>query len=164
MYQPKTIYAKLALETIIEYVTYNTIKELDEIPKELTAKQACFVSIHNADDDSLRGCIGTIEPATKNLVNEIIRNAISAATKDSRFHPLTETELENITVSVDVLSIPKPGFSLSGHLTSSGDFIPPSSILLFLPLKPAQYLNVLCPLSLKKITRVLSESSNSSNL
>ena len=34
---------------------------------------------------ALRGCIGTILPAWKNLAEEIIRNAVSAATEDPRF-------------------------------------------------------------------------------
>jgi len=61
----------------------------------------------------LRGCIGTIGPSAENLAEEIISNAISASTCDSRFDPLTEGELDDIEVTVDVLSEPEPVGSLN---------------------------------------------------
>ncbi|MCD4744844.1 MAG: AmmeMemoRadiSam system protein A [Bacteroidales bacterium] len=109
MYKPKSVYVKIAMEAIISYLKHGNTRKLGqkEIPKELSDyKQGCFVSLHNLDG-SLRGCIGTIEPHEKNLYKEIIHNAISSATKDSRFEPLTEDELDNIEVSVDVLSEPE---------------------------------------------------------
>jgi AMMECR1 domain-containing protein len=41
------------------------------------------------------------------LYFEIISNAISAATNDSRFSPVRAEELESLTVSVDVLGKPE---------------------------------------------------------
>jgi AmmeMemoRadiSam system protein A len=52
----------------------------------------------------LRGCIGTIEPTKDSLAEEIIANAISAATNDPRFDPVSEVELPELRYSVDVLS------------------------------------------------------------
>jgi len=52
----------------------------------------------------LRGCIGTLEPYENNLYIEIIRNAVAAAFRDSRFPPLKKHELSDINISVDVLS------------------------------------------------------------
>jgi AMMECR1 domain-containing protein len=40
-------------------------------------------------------------------VAETIVNAISAATKDPRFYPVEENELEELVYSVDVLSCPE---------------------------------------------------------
>ncbi len=54
-------------------------------------------------DGDLRGCIGTIEPAKDTLAEEIVANAISAATNDPRFDPVKEDELSNLRYSVDVL-------------------------------------------------------------
>ena len=59
-------------------------------------------------DGDLRGCIGTIEPARETLGEEIIANAINAATRDPRFSPVTPDELANLRYSVDVLSAPEP--------------------------------------------------------
>lgn len=60
-----------------------------------------FVSIHR--NGSLRGCIGTISPVQMNVAEEIIANAISAASKDPRFAPLRSDELKEIEIKVDVL-------------------------------------------------------------
>jgi AmmeMemoRadiSam system protein A len=68
-------------------------------------RRACCVSLKNPD---LRGCIGTIHPAQKDLGREIIANALAAATRDPRFPPLTPAELPGVLFSVDVLSEPEP--------------------------------------------------------
>jgi AmmeMemoRadiSam system protein A/AmmeMemoRadiSam system protein B len=82
--------------------------EILEAPAELLPEPAaCFVSI-KTDEGSLRGCIGTIEPAQKSLAEEIIANAISAATRDPRFQPVDASELLHLRYSVDVLWEPEP--------------------------------------------------------
>lgn len=68
--------------------------------------KACFVSIKNKDG-SLRGCIGTILPAQDSLEREIMTNAVSASTRDPRFPPMSARELDNVTISVDVLGAPE---------------------------------------------------------
>jgi AmmeMemoRadiSam system protein A len=60
------------------------------------------VSLKTLDGD-LRGCIGTIEPVKDTLAEELIANAVSAATIDPRFPPVTADELSNLRYSVDVL-------------------------------------------------------------
>jgi MEMO1 family protein len=66
----------------------------------------CFVSLKTHDGD-LRGCIGTIEPSRDTLAQEIVANAISAATNDPRFDPVRPEELPNLRYSVDVLFPPE---------------------------------------------------------
>ena len=73
----------------------------------VAARAACFVSIKTEGGD-LRGCIGTIEPARGTLAEELITNAIHAATRDPRFKPVAESELSQLRYSVDVLSAPEP--------------------------------------------------------
>ncbi len=108
MHQAKTSFAKHAYNVITKYVKTKNTNDLEnmEIPDEFNIQLACFVSIHNKDE-SLRGCIGTIEPREDNLWLEIISNAISACTRDSRFSAIEPNELDNIEVSVDVLSKPE---------------------------------------------------------
>ncbi len=98
-------YVKWAIEIIENYVTYKKILEpTDNLPKELfTTKAGAFVTLHKLDG-SLRGCIGTIEPTKETLALEIRDNAIAAATRDPRFHPVTPSELDEIVVHVDVLN------------------------------------------------------------
>jgi AmmeMemoRadiSam system protein A/AmmeMemoRadiSam system protein B len=73
----------------------------------LGARAACFVSIKTREGN-LRGCIGTIEPVKETLGEELVANAISAATHDPRFAPITESELANLKYSVDILSASQP--------------------------------------------------------
>ena len=71
-----------------------------------TRRAACFVSLKKRGD--LRGCIGTLAPAEPDLGREIARNAHSAAFQDPRFRPVRTDELEELSVSVDVLSPSEP--------------------------------------------------------
>jgi AmmeMemoRadiSam system protein A/AmmeMemoRadiSam system protein B len=73
----------------------------------LAARAGCFVSIKTREGD-LRGCIGTVEPVKDTLAEEIIANAVSAATRDPRFPPIRKDELPNLKYSVDVLSAAEP--------------------------------------------------------
>ncbi len=73
----------------------------------LSARAACFVSIRTLDGE-LRGCIGTIEPVKDTLADELVANAIGAATRDPRFPQVVSTELPNLRYSVDILSAIEP--------------------------------------------------------
>jgi len=73
----------------------------------LGSRAPCFVSLKTLDGE-LRGCIGTIEPARNTLAEEIIANAISAATTDPRFDPVRPEELSSLRYSVDVLFPAEP--------------------------------------------------------
>ncbi len=84
----------------------------EPLPLEMQPRGAVFVSIHR-QDGSLRGCIGSIHPMAENLAREIIRNAMSAATNDPRFPPVTADELDQLDFSVDVLSELEPVHSLA---------------------------------------------------
>lgn len=102
-------------------------QDLGADPEIWADRQACFVSIKNADG-SLRGCIGTIRPTQANLAREIMANAVSAATRDPRFPPMSAGELPGVFFSVDVLSLPEPVSSLEqldpavwGVILSRGD-------------------------------------------
>ena len=79
---------------------------MKSLPKEMFTRAAgAFVSIHK--NGELRGCIGTIGPATNCIAQEIINNAISASTRDPRFEPITEDELKWLEVNVDILGEPE---------------------------------------------------------
>jgi AmmeMemoRadiSam system protein A/AmmeMemoRadiSam system protein B len=73
----------------------------------LKQRAACFVSLKTLSGD-LRGCIGTIEPVKQTLAEELIANAIKAATHDPRFPPVIADELASLRYSVDVLATPEP--------------------------------------------------------
>ncbi|MEK7377103.1 MAG: AmmeMemoRadiSam system protein A [Candidatus Margulisiibacteriota bacterium] len=97
---------ELAKRVIEKYIRENKIADVPEdLPQEMEGRAGVFVSIHNADG-SLRGCIGTFAPTQKNVAEEIIMNAISAATKDPRFPAIEANELDGMDISVDVLTTP----------------------------------------------------------
>ena len=83
---------------------------MPEIPQKLTGvdvnSAGAFVSIKTLDGD-LRGCIGTILATRKSVIEEVMHNAISSATKDPRFTPIEEFELDNLQYSVDILHEPE---------------------------------------------------------
>lgn len=97
---------KIARETIESYLKFGQIPEVRDIPKELASRGGVFVSLKKAGQ--LRGCIGTIEATQPNLLTEIQVNAVSASTKDPRFWPLEEDELDKIAYSVDILGPVEP--------------------------------------------------------
>jgi len=101
-------YVQLAKETIETYIkTRKIISPPRDLLKEMSTRRAgVFVSLH-LKDGSLRGCIGTFVPTKKNIALEIMANAISSATQDPRFPPVTEEELPKLTYSVDILSTSK---------------------------------------------------------
>jgi AmmeMemoRadiSam system protein A/AmmeMemoRadiSam system protein B len=97
--------ARLSLETYVR--TGKPAKLPDDLPAEMLGRRAgVFVSIKK--DGQLRGCIGTISPATSSIAEEILRNAISSGTEDPRFDRVQEPELDELVYSVDVLSEPEP--------------------------------------------------------
>ncbi len=101
--------AKRAIETYVR--EGRVISPPEPLPEKMKSRAGVFVSLKK--HGQLRGCIGTFLPTTENLAIEIIKNAISAATQDPRFHPVQEDELEEITYSVDVLSEPEKVHDIS---------------------------------------------------
>ncbi|MDE6624774.1 MAG: AmmeMemoRadiSam system protein A [Lachnospiraceae bacterium] len=96
-------YVQLARKTIEAYVqTGKKIKVPDGLPQEMYERQAgTFVSIK--ENGNLRGCIGTIQAVQESIAEEIINNAISASSRDPRFFPIEDWELDKLTITVDVL-------------------------------------------------------------
>ena len=96
----------LARETIDTYIREGKTISSPAAPEEFQRKSGVFVSLHKKG--KLRGCIGTFLPTQKSIAEEIIKNAISAATQDPRFPPVEEKELADLEISVDVLNPPEP--------------------------------------------------------
>ncbi|MDH4247779.1 MAG: AmmeMemoRadiSam system protein A [Deltaproteobacteria bacterium] len=101
-------------EEIIRFIraTLSAWLNGQERPKampELAARpsQGCFVSLKTRSG-RLRGCIGTLTPTRSSLADELAENTLAAASRDPRFKPLTREELDDILISVDLLSPPEP--------------------------------------------------------
>lgn len=102
---------KLARAAVEAYVkSGKRINPPEEIPREFQGRAGVFCTLKISGE--LRGCIGTIEPTAGSIPQEIIGNAIAAATQDPRFHPVREDELGSLHYSVDVLMPSEPVFGL----------------------------------------------------
>jgi AmmeMemoRadiSam system protein A len=97
---------RLAKRTVEGYVRKGKAVPPKRLTPEMKARAGVFVSIHKGGE--LRGCIGTIEPQMANVAEEVMVNAISSATRDPRFFPVTADELGELEYSVDVLTEPEP--------------------------------------------------------
>lgn len=101
-------HVSLATEAVAAWVKGGDVETLRHRPyarELLNEKAGCFVTIHGPG--GLRGCIGTILATEETLFDEIIKNARSAALNDPRFPALAEGELDQLEISVDVLSEPE---------------------------------------------------------
>lgn len=97
---------KLAKEAVESYVLDGTtVVPPEELTPEMSDKAGVFVSIKKGG--RLRGCIGTFSPASDNVAEETIRNAIHSATRDPRFSPVSPQELQELVFSVDILTPPE---------------------------------------------------------
>ena len=84
---------KLARQTVETYVNERRVIELSaELAPEMKQKSRniCLYKKHG----ELRGCIGTFIPSCENVAEEIIKNAICAATQDPRFHCVQKRRTE----------------------------------------------------------------------
>ncbi len=100
---------QLARATIERYVRDGKRLKPADAPAAIEAGPAgVFVTLHTASTGELRGCIGTIEPTEKSLTQEVINNAIAAATRDPRFPPVRPAELGDLVIDVSVLYPPEP--------------------------------------------------------
>lgn len=96
--------AKLAVESYVK--KGKIIAPTEDLPKEFFKKGAgTFVTIEK--NKELRGCIGTYLPTKMNIAEEIIQNAIAAATEDYRFGPIQPAELPYLSYAVYFLSKPE---------------------------------------------------------
>jgi len=75
------------------------------LPMVFQEKRGVFVTIHTYPDHELRGCIGLPYPVMS--LKSAIIEAASSATRDPRFLPLTEKELNRILVEITILTKPE---------------------------------------------------------
>lgn len=101
------ILLEIARASIIEGIQNQ--RPLSPDPKnyaaDLQAHLATFVTLNL--NQQLRGCIGTLE-AHQPLVKDVAHNAYSAAFRDTRFPPLTESELSALEIHISILSPAEP--------------------------------------------------------
>jgi len=100
---------ELARKTVEEYLkSKKRISVPENIPKKLLQICGVFVTINSVKngEKELRGCIGYPYPTTP-LAQAVIDSAISSATQDPRFYPLSLRELGHVVFEISVLTPPQ---------------------------------------------------------
>ncbi|MBX5327855.1 MAG: TIGR00296 family protein [Candidatus Bathyarchaeota archaeon] len=99
----------LARKAVEEYLkSRRQISPPKNIDDKLMQPCGVFVTINSIEsgEKELRGCIGYPYPTTP-LVQAVIESAISSATQDPRFYPLSLDELDKVVFEVSVLTPPQ---------------------------------------------------------
>lgn len=99
---------RLARRAVSEHLAgKRRIKAPGNVRGELKEKRGVFITLKTHPGEKLRGCIGFPEPV-KPLIDAVIDAAISSATGDPRFYPVSPDELPHISIEVTVLTLPTP--------------------------------------------------------
>ncbi len=97
--------ARNSIELFIINPYFNKKIVVDSIA-QFGEKHGVFVTLEYYPTKELRGCVG-FPTAVAPLNESIVDAAIAAAFEDSRFVPVSKSELNNIVVEVSVLSKPE---------------------------------------------------------
>lgn len=108
---------KVARETIEqELFGSKEAKDPDpDLPSVLQERRGTFVTL--TIGGNLRGCIGHIIPQ-ESLVEGTRINAINAAFRDPRFHPITKDEWKSVKIEISILTDPE-----SLHYSDADDLL-----------------------------------------
>ncbi len=91
----------LARKTLDEYVSSKTIPAVEMKDARLTERSGVFVTLNK--HGQLRGCIGYIRPIAP-LYRSVVEMTVAAASRDTRFLPVTAKETKDIAIEISVLS------------------------------------------------------------
>ncbi|MBF0416279.1 MAG: AmmeMemoRadiSam system protein B [Magnetococcales bacterium] len=98
----------LAVATIRKAVQHDetiTPANVNDIKRHFQNKAGAFVTLKRSG--TLRGCIGQLMPVAP-LYQAVADNAVNAALHDNRFQPVTPDELNDMEVTISVLSPMRP--------------------------------------------------------
>jgi len=90
--------AKEAIKTFIQSGAYLNFRSEDPL---LNYHLGVFVTLRRGE--ALRGCIGQLQ-SDEPLYRTVIDTAISAATRDPRFFPVSNEELDQLSIKISILS------------------------------------------------------------
>lgn len=92
---------KLARTTIVAQICGQALPEVERPSPALQSHSGCFVTIKQ--QGQLRGCIGSFV-AQQPLWQTVREMAVSAATRDPRFYPMKQSDLDSFHLEISVLS------------------------------------------------------------
>ena len=91
---------EIAREAIKNHLEAGNPAAVENFPEELKQLKGCFVTLKK--NHELRGCVGTFDSKTP-LCQNVPRMAKAAAFQDTRFTPVSHSELEQIKIEISVL-------------------------------------------------------------
>ncbi|HEU4401038.1 MAG TPA: AmmeMemoRadiSam system protein A [Candidatus Polarisedimenticolia bacterium] len=95
---------RLAWQTLVGHLTDHPIKDQDleayDLTPRLQERRGCFLTLKKGGQT--RGSQGEIEP-TRPLYQQVIVFTRRAATRDPRFVPLTDLDLEGTTIEIAII-------------------------------------------------------------
>ena len=94
----------LARQSVGQVLGKTAVARKPDLDRELDYDAACFVTL--TKDGELRGCIGSLQ-ASRNIVDDVLQTARSAAFHDPRFPPVTGSELSSVKFEISVLTEPE---------------------------------------------------------
>jgi AmmeMemoRadiSam system protein A len=99
----KTFLLRLARTAVETHVTGMPLPAIEDnaLTDRLREKRAAFVTLRN--DRVLRGCVGHSAHRV-GLAHAVQANAVHAACRDPRFHPIFAAEVKFIAIEISVLS------------------------------------------------------------
>jgi uncharacterized protein (TIGR00296 family) len=100
---------RFARENIESYLKNNRRMIVpDDIKEKFSDKYGAFVTLNkfNVSSNTLRGCIGYIEPQFA-LYDVVHRVSVSSAVDDSRFPTVNIKEMDEIIIEISILTPPK---------------------------------------------------------
>lgn len=90
----------------LDLSTYLELMEDKELAEQLVNQQTgVYVTIYK--DGRMRGCMGSVTPTAENVGEALINYTIEACAYDTRFVPVTEEELPQLSFTVDILETPE---------------------------------------------------------
>jgi len=97
--------AVVLARSVVEQYVKNDSSLQSELPGVFTEKQGTFVTLHTFPEHDLRGCIGIPLPIMP--LEEAIIDAAKSSTRDPRFPPLGENEINKVIIEVTILTKPE---------------------------------------------------------
>lgn len=94
----------IARESLESYIRTGRRIDVDTETPVLQKKNGMFVTLEK--DHRLRGCMGHFEPDTP-IGKLAASQVLVSATRDPRFPPVTESELDRIEIEISILSVPE---------------------------------------------------------
>jgi AmmeMemoRadiSam system protein A len=97
----------VAEQSLADWVIERNLAEIDPeaYPVPLREPRATFVTLRIGR--KLRGCMGSLT-VREPLVRDVAQNAVAAASRDSRFAPVTPDELPKLDLHLSILSPAEP--------------------------------------------------------